>query len=450
MSLEKRNSSIRSAVWTSILSKAGTALLQLLALPVAVRVMGWEEFGLYASVAGFLVLVQLFEIGLGPALTHGLSKAVAEGDRERETALSATAFVLLCGLVAVAVLVVGIIIHTTPVSYLFGQAFAPFEGRLKPALWTGLVIFAFSMLLGHTDRVREGYLEVKYNNAWGAAGNFLAAALVGVGVLIAPSISLLLVAVFGTVVLARLGNTIQLWRSRPWLVPRLAYFRGGMARWMVGDSVAYAVFALVVNLVEFTVVQNLYGRLAGPVGVTGYAVLVTITTALLGFVLMFTTPTWPAVVDAKARGDVEWIRGAARKLRLYVVAFALAAGAGLAVLGPWVLPVWVGEKATALNRWVLAAYGFYFLAYAWRHANHMLLVGLGQVRTLAVVQVIESVLVLAAAWAGMHHGGLAALLLAMGITITLCTGWALPMLFSHGTRKAAPPLPAREYETAPG
>ena len=58
--------------------------------------------------------------------------------------------------------------------------------------------------------------------------------------------------------------------------------------------------ALVVNLVEFTVVQNLYGRLAGPVGVTGYAVLVTITTALLGFVLMFTTPTWPAPTVAIA------------------------------------------------------------------------------------------------------------------------------------------------------
>ncbi len=60
MSGKERTRSIRDAVATSILSKAGTALLQLLALPVAMRAMGWEEFGLYASVAGLLLTVQLF------------------------------------------------------------------------------------------------------------------------------------------------------------------------------------------------------------------------------------------------------------------------------------------------------------------------------------------------------------------------------------------------------
>jgi len=446
MALDARNRSIRSAVWTSFLSKGGTALLQLLALPVAMRVLGWEEFGLYASVAGLLITVQLFEIGLGPALTHGLSKAVAEGDRDRERALSTTAFFLLLGLAAAAFVAMGALILGLPVSKLFGEQFAPHEDTLRPALWSGLGLFILMLVFNHTERVREGYLEASYNNAWGAAGNLMAAAAVGFGVWHLPSVSYLLFAVFGSSLLVKLGNTIHLWRSRPWLIPSWKWCRGGLARWMLTDSVAYVVFAVVVNLVEFNIVQNLYGRTNGPEGVTAYALLITITIACLGFVLMITTPTWPAVVDARARGDLAWIRRAARRLWVYAGGFALCAGLGLVILGPWLLPVWVGPKAGALDRGVLVCYALYFFAYVWRHANHMLLVGLGQVRLLAGVQVVESALVLAAAWIGMNHGGLGVMLLAMAATIALVTGWCLPWLFhrelSTAEEARATPRPA--------
>lgn len=418
-------------------------MLQLLALPVAMRVMGWEEFGLYASVAGLLLTVQLFEVGLGPALTHGLSKAVAEGDRDRERALSTTAFFLLLGLAAAAFVVMAQLILVLPVEKLFGEKFATHEAALQPALWSGLSLFILMLVLNHTERVREGYMEARFNNTWGAAGNLLAAAAVGIGVWYVPTVSFLLFAVFGSGLLVKLGNTIHLWHARPWLVPSWKWFRGGLARWMLTDSVAYVVFAVVVNLVEFNVVQNLYGRLAGPVGVTGYAVLTTITMACLGFVLMITTPTWPAVVDAKARGDLQWIRRAARRLWIYAAGFALCTGLGLLWLGPWLLPLWVGPKAEVLDRSVLVCYAFYFLAYVWRHANHMLLVGLGQVRILAVVQVIESALVLGAAWFGMHHGGLSEMLLFMAATIALVTGWCLPWLFHRDLRHAEA---ARDFE----
>lgn len=429
MAAEKRNQAIRSAIWTSLLSKGGTALLQLLALPVAMRVMGWEEFGLYASVAGVLLTVQLFEVGLGPALTHGLSKAVAEGDRDRERALSATAFFLLVGLAAAAFAVMAEVILDLPVAWLFGEKFIPHEEALRSAMWVGLCLFALMLVLNHTERVREGYLEVRYNNMWGAAGNLLAATLVFAGVWHVPTVSFLLFAVFGSGLLVKLGNTIHLWHTRPWLVPSWKWFRGGLARWMLTDSVAYVVFAVVVNIVEFNVIQNLYGRIAGPVGVTAYSVLMTITVSALGFVLMITTPTWPAVVDAKARGDLAWIRSAARRLWLYAGGFALCTGLGLVLFGPWLLPFWVGPKAQSLDRGVLFCYAAYFLAYVWRHANHMLLVGLGKVRILAVVQIIESILVLGAAWIGMNHGGLSELLLAMAAAIALVTGWCLPWLF---------------------
>ena len=59
----RRDRSIRLAVATSFLSKAGTALFQLLSIPVAIRVLGREEFGLYTTVNFTLATVALLQIG---------------------------------------------------------------------------------------------------------------------------------------------------------------------------------------------------------------------------------------------------------------------------------------------------------------------------------------------------------------------------------------------------
>ena len=75
-SATRRDRSIRLAVLTSILSKGGTALLQLLAIPLAVRVMGREEFGLYTCVELTLSTIVLLEVGV-----HG-RRAAALGDSE--------------------------------------------------------------------------------------------------------------------------------------------------------------------------------------------------------------------------------------------------------------------------------------------------------------------------------------------------------------------------------
>jgi O-antigen/teichoic acid export membrane protein len=84
-------------VITSFVSKFGTILLQLLSIPLALRVLGREEFGLYTTVNLTLVAISLLQAGVGPALTHGLSKARAAADETRQRELGSTAFFLMAG-----------------------------------------------------------------------------------------------------------------------------------------------------------------------------------------------------------------------------------------------------------------------------------------------------------------------------------------------------------------
>ena len=434
---ERRNRSIRRAVITSLASKAGTALLQLVSIPIAIRVLGREEFGLYASISMVITMVILLEIGVGPALTHGLSQASARGQRRRQREYYSTSFFLMLALGAIGGLALLLATNQLPPAVVFGEAFSEYATTLRPALWLGIGLFTAVFVLGHTDRVREGYLEVGHNNLWGAAGNLLAAFSIAIGIWFFPNISFLLLAVFGSQVLARLANTLHLWCSRPYLLPRLSLFRPAIARALIKDGLAFSAALSVVGLVEYNLATNLVGRIGGPEAVAVYSVMITICISALGFVVMVTNPTWPALVDARARGDLEWIRLASRRLYRLALGVGAIAFLGLAVLGPVLLPLWLGAEFNDVGRVTLAAFGVYFIAHLWRHVGHILLMGIGRVGCLARVQLAESALILIPATAGMQAFGIPGLFIAMALTIASMTGWALPWMFARSIGKGA-------------
>jgi len=437
----RRDLSIRLAVITSILSKAGTALLQLLAIPVAIRVLGREEFGLFTTVTITLTTISLFEVGVGPALAHGISRANAAGDEARRRELASTAFFMMAGIAAVVGILVAAVLVTVPLPSIFGADYAGREDMLRPALWLGLVLILLLFILNLTERLREGQLEVAKTNLWGAAGNLCAACAVALGVWFLPQVWFLVLAIHGSMVLAKLANTGTLWRSHPEFIPNLKRFRLPVAKHLFGDGLAFGTACLVTGVVEYNLCGWMVGRAEGPAQVALYGVFISLSVMQLGFVMMLTTPTWPAVAEAMARGHREWAATAARRLQWYGVGIALCAAGGLVVLGPWVFGIWLGPEFAGTSRGVIACFALYFAAHVWRHVNHMLMIGTGQVTRLARIQAVESTLVILVAWGALRFGGTGAMLAAMGAVIACVTGVLLPRHVAAALAEPAGPVP---------
>jgi O-antigen/teichoic acid export membrane protein len=426
----RRDRSIRLAVLTSFLSKAGTILLQFLAIPIAVRVMGREEFGIYNSVSLALATVALLEIGIGPALAHGLSKANASDDKLGRRELSSTAFFMMVGLALLAGVALVTVLSTLPITTLFGEGFEGLDPVMRPALWLGLLLFLLLFVLNLTDRLREGLLEVAVTNTWGAVGNVLSAVVVaiGVGVFKIKEVWFLVLAIHGAVVLAKLCNTIGLWAKHRDLIPSIKHVNPKVARFLFSDGLAFSTCCLLTGVVEYNLCGWMVGRESGPSMVALYGVFVSLMVMQLGFVIMLSTPTWPAVAEALARNDRPWARNAAKRLYLYGSGFAICSAVGLVVIGPWALELWLGESFSNISRGMLGAYGLYVVAHIWRHLNHALMIGVGKVSRLARVQLLETIVLAFASWAALHFGGVGPMLVAMAVTIFAVTGWVLPRM----------------------
>ena len=428
---QRRDRSIRLAVITSFVSKFGTILLQLLSIPLAVRVLGRAEFGLYATVNLTLSTISLLQVGVGPALTHGLTRARADGDETKQRELGSTAFFLMAGISLMAVMILATVLLTIPVPVLFGNAFAGKESALLPALWVGLALFLLLFVLNLTERIREGHLEVASNNLWGASGNVIAATSVAVGVWYFPQVWYLVLAVHGSMVISKLCNTITLWKKHPLMLPSLKFFRLATARHLFSDGLAFSSCCLVTGIIEFNFCGWLVGRSGGPAAIALYGVFINLTIMQLGFVVMLSTPTWPAIAEALARGDRPWAQMAAKRLYLCGSAFAVCSALGLLALGPILLPLWLGKDFANIGRPLLACYGLYFIAHVWRHLNHALMIGTGQVGKLVRIQLIESTVVAVIGALALHYGGMEWLLGTMGLVILSLTGAALPKQVSR-------------------
>lgn len=441
-STSRRDRSIRLAVVTSFVSKAGTILLQLLSIPIAVRVLGRAEFGLYTTVNLTLTTISLLEVGVGPALTHGLSQARAIGDEIKQREFGSTAFFLMVCISTFAGLALASVLLAVPLPLLFGEAFSGKESALRPALWTGLGLFLLLFILNLTERIREGHLEVASNNLWGAAGNVMAATFVGIGVWFVPQVWFLVIAVHGAMVLSKLCSTAALWKKHPLMVPSWKFASLATARHLFSDGIAFSTCCLVTGIVEYNLCGWMVGRQGGPAAVALYGVFISLTVMQLGFVVMLSTPTWPAVAEALARNDRPWARKAAKRLYLFGTAFAICSALGLILVGPWVLPIWLGKDFSSIGRDVLACYALYFIAHVWRHLNHTMMIGTGQVGKLVRIQLIESTCVAMLGGAALHYGGIDAMLATMGVVILLLTGTFLP-------KQVRGVLGGREKVTAP-
>jgi hypothetical protein len=75
---------------------------------------------------------------------------------------------------------------------------------------------------------------------------------------------------------------------------------------------------------------------------------------------------------------------------------------------------------------LLGCYGLYFIAHVWRHINHAMMIGTGQVGKLVRIQLVESACVAVSGAVALHFGGVEALLGTMGVVVLLLTGTVLP------------------------
>lgn len=439
---KNRTRAMGLAVVSSLCSKGGNALLMLVSIPLAFSVLGEERFGVFGLVQTLMWFITMSDLGMGPGITRRIAGAVARGDREEETAAVSCGFFITMGFATVAAGLFATLMLTVPVTTLFGAGFAPVADELTRNLWLAGMMFLGMLMVDMLGRSREGYQEIHIGNAFGTAQNVVAAFLLFFGVHRWPTVTFLLLSIYGVGAVAMVANVTTLLWNRPWLLPRWSKLNPALARQMVGEGLALFVAGSVAPILQREGTKWLLGQMEGPAAVGRFTILIQLGFFLYGFVFMLSRPLWPAVADAVERGDFDWVRAARRRMLRYFLPLALLTLLGFTVFGPWLADHWL-KRSVQLQRPDFALFSLSFVLMVWSHLHYVMLAGSGNIRRPAMILACETVAVLGLAWLGIRLFGLSGALAGMVLGTVLFSVWWLPRLLEQFLNSAGTLHPAK-------
>jgi O-antigen/teichoic acid export membrane protein len=272
--------------------------------------------------------------------------------------------------------------------------------------------------------------RMQVTNVLSFGGSLVAVVATLVAALVAPTVGAMVLATLAPVAVGRAISAYMLHRAEPDLFGRVSDIDWRAAPRIAGRGLVFAgiSFASFLSLNAGLIVVA--ARL-GSTQVAEVAVMVQLLPLALSIVGMIIVPLWPAIAEAAAEGDINWIARAGGRAAALVMAYAIAAGLVVVLGGEKLVGIWTGGRITIPLDILVAAAGLIIVASA-ESVTQTMLFGLGRAGTVAAILLFQGFLSLTFVYFFTDALGQAAVL-AGPIAAQLVTGsWLLPLLVVRG------------------
>jgi O-antigen/teichoic acid export membrane protein len=341
----RRSRGIASATLTAVFGKGTSLLVSAATVPLTVRYLGAEGYGLWITISSAATMFFVLDIGIANTLTNLISEAYAGDDKERAATYFATAFWLVVGIAALLGLggwILWPFVHWVSLFHVQDPALVQ---DTSYAMAAAFIVFLLALPTGLASKVLGGYQELHASNLFAAGGSVLSLLVVIAVVYLHGSLPILVAGFAGSAVAANAACLFWICLfHKPWMMPWPRLISAGCIGRIFRSGTQF--FAIqIAALVIFSSDNLVISHYLSPAQVTPYAVtwrLVGYITAVQATVL---PALWPAYAEAYAKGHLQWIRSTYNQIR-WLTCAALAVGC-LAMLfaGREIIRIWAGAAA---------------------------------------------------------------------------------------------------------
>jgi O-antigen/teichoic acid export membrane protein len=337
----------------TMLSKGVILAVNAISIPIIIRYLGAESFGVWVTISTALSMLLVLDLGVANSLTNFISEAYAADDHHHASAYSTTALGVV---MAVALLLGGVAWWIWPTlhwEHLFHLSSSAEALPVSRAVAVALAIFLLGLPAGLAPKILGGYQELRLANLFTAAGSLCNLISIIVLVHLHAGLVALVAASSAALVGANLLCLVWIWCfHKPWLSPRLSHIKGSAARRMM--QAGSELFVLqIAGLVVFNSDNLVVTHYLGPAQVAPYSVA----WRLVGYAAvaqtMISPALWPAFSEAFARGDLAWVRRTFRRTMWVTMSIALGCSVSFALAGRWIIRVWAGQAAVPTQELLL-------------------------------------------------------------------------------------------------
>jgi O-antigen/teichoic acid export membrane protein len=382
---ERERRILRSGVASSA-HQVLSALCTLVAVPLVIRRLPAEEFGVWITLSAVIILLGFLDLGVGSALVGRMARAQAVGDRDHAQEMLSSAFYGLAAVSALLAAVFWLVYPHVSWATLLGVESA---GSRQAAATSVAVVVAgilLSVPLSVAARAQTGLQEGEAVVLWRTSGTVVQLVATVVLYLADAGLVWFVLALTAGPVLGSLLNTVALFTgSRRWL--RARWSRASLETFRGLGSTGFLFFLLLLaSTMAYQSDALVVAHFLGSAEAGQYGVPFRLFMFVPSIVSIALVPLWPAYADAWEGGDGAWIRRTFWRSLGFALAANGAAGLGLLVLARPLLRLWVGDAVHPTTTFLVAMV-VYVLVWGASGSIAMLLNGCNGVKFQLVVAV---------------------------------------------------------------
>jgi O-antigen/teichoic acid export membrane protein len=434
----ERGRRLKLSLLSSLVVRPLSLITPLVIVPLFLRYLGSERYGLYEGIGAFVAWLQLSNIGLGLGLVNGLTDCHVANDRLLARRYVTAMVAALIAITAIGLVLVTLLVPVVNWHWLFPTS-DPTGWRETPwAVWVAAALTLSGLAASLPPSVYAAYQELHRNNLWDAASK-LATLLACVALVYTPlGLVGAIIAAAGVPIVVRLLNIADLFlREKPWLRPKLSLFDWQLLKGLMGQGIF--LFILQMSVVAIYQTDKLIiGNVLGAGEVPEYAILGRLFLMVYGVFMLLLMPLWPAYGEALRRGDWVWVRRGVRWSLWLGCGLMLCCGAGMLLCGNQVLRLWTWGQDLHVSHSLIVAMTLMFALRAWVDSRSIVLnsanVLLPQIYVFGAHAVANTALAIILA----HRMGVEGVAWATVITSLLTSFWGYPWMLRRLFKQKIP------------
>ncbi|MGY3361270.1 O-antigen/teichoic acid export membrane protein [Bradyrhizobium sp. GM0.4] len=331
---------------SSMISRICLLGSNLLLVPILLSHLGLEMFGVWVAISSFTSFLSFADLGIGNGIISSISTASGRNDIKQIRSYITNAYCLLAIVATSLLFALYIAVLSEAPIFPLGMIAEAHKPEINSSLHIFFLLFILNIPLSLIQKIQVGLQDGFQANIWQTASALIAFGAVLISVHLGGRLQDIVFFYLAAPLVTNIANTVFFfsriggqYRPSRVLIKKIEF----VELFRIGSMfLAIQIMSALVYNSDAILISNLLG----PAFVPMYSLperLMSLPTILLSMALV---PLWPAMGEAIARGEHDWVRKSLKKSLVIAVLFSALCGLVLVSAMPFILKLWVANKVT--------------------------------------------------------------------------------------------------------
>jgi len=347
---------------SSFVFKLLAIISSFLLIPIMIKYLGNEQYGIWSTLLSIISWVVLFDIGIGNGLRNKIAESMARNDFLSAQKYISTSYVLI-GFIALFLLLIFMLIS----NFINWQTVFNTKNlsneELKYIVNISVSFLLINFWISLINQVVNGLQKSSISVFNQFLSNFISLVFVYILSLLTESSLVYLSIVYGISLLSsNIIVSIWFYKKNMNLIPKIIFYNKKFVKSITSLGFKFFIIQIAV-IVIFTTDKILITQLFGPKYVTNYDIVFKLFSIITIAHSLLMAPLWSAYSDAYHRKDFDWIKHTIKnQLKLYIL--FIIATITLIISAQFIITLWIGESIK-IDKMLLISMGLFVLVATW-------------------------------------------------------------------------------------